>query len=809
MKTRSVLAVLVCSMLLFTACVPSLPFISSDADEEEVVRPPVRSIERPTVAVERGTIVDAVRVLGRVVAESEESLFFKQNGRLKGIYVQYNQAVVAGTLLADLETGALETQIQNSELSLQDQERNLSKARTQAATGQADVTLAELAVDQAERDLEKALEALTEAQAGPTALERAQAQTAYTIANSNHAAALKALERAERDLAAYRSGAPVDLKVQRELALSNAEEAVRAAQTRLEQVQSGNPESSVLGQESALRAREEALERANQAVNDEREDLKNEIGKFADGYREALRKFAVDFEEELDEVFSAIKQLGRFASDARDPFERLLDEFDELQLSFRDALNASEESDEDGSTVVLQEHQRALQRFIDELNLGVMAKALDELDAAPSEADEEASTEDSPTVEEQLEGLSGAALARKALDFVQIALLEAKAEDRNLSSTIARLEDAQELLDEFNKDVRDEAEMKIEERNAQLLAPPPAGTEMALLWTNREKAKLDLQAAQLALDEGKAQASESVPVAQAGLDRARFELELAQEALANVEDELKLAYDTAEVDLLEAEAALEEAEETWTTIQSGVVPDKLQDAEAEVARKEAALQRAQASLEQAVINAEDAGNVLKLENDLKRARANHELLLEQLADARLVAPFDGVIQFIKGKAGEPVSAYGPIIGLADPTVLIITADISDDDTPKVALDQVADITLDAFSSEILKGTITKLPTSLVTTQGVIQDRSINLLVDWPKAGAEIGMLARITITVQHKDDVLKVPIESVKRSGRRTFVEFMDGDIKRAKNVEIGIQTETEVEILSGLEEGFVILQGQ
>ena len=174
-----------------------------------------------------------------------------------------------------------------------------------------------------------------------------------------------------------------------------------------------------------------------------------------------------------------------------------------------------------------------------------------------------------------------------------------------------------------------------------------------------------------------------------------------------------------------------------------------------------------------------------------------------------MAPFDGVIQFIKGKAGEPVSAYGEIIGLADPTKLIITADLSDDDSPKVALEQVADITLDAFSSEILKGIITKLPTSLVTTQGVIQDRSIRIEVDWPKEGAEIGMLARVTITVQQKDDVLKVPIESVKRSGRRTYVEYMDGDIKRAKNVETGIQTETEVEILSGLEEGFVILQGQ
>ena len=318
------------------------------------------------------------------------------------------------------------------------------------------------------------------------------------------------------------------------------------------------------------------------------------------------------------------------------------------------------------------------------------------------------------------------------------------------------------------------------------------------------------------MDQDKAQASQAIPVAQAGLEKARFDLEQAKLALQEVEQALISSLNTAELNFNAAQAAvnkakadLDIAQEAWDIVQSGVDPEKVRDAEINVSIGEAALLKAQAAQEQALINATDAGNVTKLENDLKRARANHALLLERLEDARLMAPFDGVIQFIKGKAGETVSAYGPIIGLADPTILIVTADISEDDTPKLALDQVADLTLDAFPSVVLKGLITKLPTSLVTTQGVIQDRSIRMYVDWPQAGAEIGMLARVTITVQHKNDVLKVPIESVKRSGRRTFVEFMDGDIKRAKNVEIGIQTETEVEILSGLEEGFVILQGQ
>ena len=267
MNIRSASAILLTGVLLLSACVPSLPFISGGDEPEEVVRRPVRSVDRPTVKVVRGSIIDAVRVLGRVVAENEESLFFKQNGRLKGIYVQYNQAVVEGTLLADLETGNLETAIQNSELSLQDLERTLTKARTQAASGEADVTIAKLAVEQAERDIEKAREALAEAQGGPTSSEYAQAQTAYTKAAADLAAAENALllaqgafAKAQKDITDYGDGAPVDLQIEREIALSNAEQAFNAAQTRLSRLQSGVADTSVLNAEGQLNVAQTAVD---------------------------------------------------------------------------------------------------------------------------------------------------------------------------------------------------------------------------------------------------------------------------------------------------------------------------------------------------------------------------------------------------------------------------------------------------------------------------------------------------------------------------------------------------------------------
>jgi macrolide-specific efflux system membrane fusion protein len=686
-KTRSLLAIFVSSLLLFTACVPSIPFISGGDQEEETVQAPVRPpVDRPTVAVERGAIIDAVRVLGRVVAENEEGLFFKQNGRLKGIYVQYNQPVIAGTLLADLETGTLETAIQNSDLSLQDLERTLAKARTEAASGQADVTIATLAVEQAQRDLDKARETLAESQGGPTSTEFAQAQTAYTKANADLAAAENAVQlareaytKAQQDIDNYRAGGAVDLRVQREIALSNAEQAYNAAQARVNQLQSGGEDTSVLNAQGNLQT-------AQRAVDEELMKLHNEI------------------------------------------FEQ-------------------------------NERIKNAQKLID---------------------DDDADEGD----------------RKKARE---VTIPEARWEINIRQCQIVGSTECRQMM----------AYPNLGEKSPSPVTEPLPNTEMARKW-------IALQTAKVAYDQARAQSANPLPEAQANLEKAGFDLEQARQALQEVESELAKALRTAELNLDAKDAAvgkarddLDIAKEALDKVQSGVDTEKVRDAELDVANKEANLLKAQVNLNLVLANAEDKGNVAKLENDLKRSRASHQLLLDQLADSRLIAPFDGVIQFIKGKAGESVSAYGEIIGLADPTKLIISADLSEDDAAKVALEQVADITLDAFSSETLKGVITKLPTSLVTTQGVIQDRSITLEIDWPKEGAEIGMLARVTITVQHKNDVLKVPIESVKRSGRRTFVEYMDGDIKRAKNVELGIQTETEVEILSGLEEGFVILQGQ
>ena len=74
--------------------------------------------------------------------------------------------------------------------------------------------------------------------------------------------------------------------------------------------------------------------------------------------------------------------------------------------------------------------------------------------------------------------------------------------------------------------------------------------------------------------------------------------------------------------------------------------------------------------------------------------------------------------------------------------------------------------------------------------------------EFSREGMGIGMLTRLKIVVQVKDDVLKVPLMAVRTVNNRDFVETIIDGQRRSLPVTVGIQSDTEIEILDGLEAG-------
>src|SRR6185312_11784807 len=87
-------------------------------------------------------------------------------------------------------------------------------------------------------------------------------------------------------------------------------------------------------------------------------------------------------------------------------------------------------------------------------------------------------------------------------------------------------------------------------------------------------------------------------------------------------------------------------------------------------------------------------------------------------------------------------------------------------------------------------------------KGTVVDTSPKVTPQWPGPGAELGQLANVTITVQKKDNVLKIPTSTVNKINNRTFVMLDDNGRQRPVDITIGIQTDQETEVLTGLTAG-------
>ena len=329
------------------------------------------------------------------------------------------------------------------------------------------------------------------------------------------------------------------------------------------------------------------------------------------------------------------------------------------------------------------------------------------------------------------------------------------------------------------------------------------GAENALQKLQQAQPPLDIRVAELVIEQAQANlaAAQQGPSGDA-IRRLRHQIAQRQRAVAAVE----AAFPSAE-------AALESAQLRLAELKEGAAADaEYQQARYRLQVAESAYNAARIRLEQAARTAEQAVkanalSILEAERSAEVAAMDLAWVEEQIAKAQIFAPFDGVIARIEVRPVKNVNAFQPIIKVSNQDELVIRASLSQSDIPKLALGQTAKITINDFPGVILDGVLVGLPAQYATAQADISDNSAIFQVEWPKAGAEVDMRARLEIAIQHREDTLVVPTRVIHSTGRRRYVETLEDGVKRTRNVELGIVGDDIVEILDGLEEGMVVIE--
>ncbi len=198
-----------------------------------------------------------------------------------------------------------------------------------------------------------------------------------------------------------------------------------------------------------------------------------------------------------------------------------------------------------------------------------------------------------------------------------------------------------------------------------------------------------------------------------------------------------------------------------------------------------------------------------LELDVERVGLDIEDTERKIAEAQLIAPFDGELLSVAIHPGDGASAFSTVMVLADPSQLEVTAELGSDDLSEMSIGQKATISLRSRPEENYEGQVRQLPYpygggTVETDEG---DTAVRISFDDPEVELEMGELANVTIVLEEKKDVLWLPPAALRSFQGRTFVVVQEEDGgQRRLDLRTGIESEDRVEILEGLAAGQVVV---
>lgn len=191
--------------------------------------------------------------------------------------------------------------------------------------------------------------------------------------------------------------------------------------------------------------------------------------------------------------------------------------------------------------------------------------------------------------------------------------------------------------------------------------------------------------------------------------------------------------------------------------------------------------------------------------DLQRETLQLEDMEEKLAKSRLYAPISGVVTFADSlNTGDIVNAYQTIVTVADRSDLQLTY-VAADSKDLLPIEAGMPVSL-KYKGKDYAGKVLQSPSNAPTAadEATVERQAVTIIIgmDDPPDGVQIGHSAELTIPLQRRENVILLPRSAIRSYMGRSYVQIADGDRRKEVDVELGLSTPTQVEIVHGLEEG-------
>lgn len=194
------------------------------------------------------------------------------------------------------------------------------------------------------------------------------------------------------------------------------------------------------------------------------------------------------------------------------------------------------------------------------------------------------------------------------------------------------------------------------------------------------------------------------------------------------------------------------------------------------------------------------GSIRQLELKVASAQRTLEEKRTAVDELTVKAPIDGKLSGFTVKVGDKLDAKAQVGKVADYGAMEMKISVDELDVAKMQAGQPVTITFDALPGKRYEGKVAKVALE-GTVRNDIATFDVTVQIQNP-AGLLAGMNGSAEIAIAQRENVLTVPAQAVRTIGGRSIVQVLEDGKAAQIEVQVGLRTTTDVEIVSGLTEG-------
>ena len=244
---------------------------------------------------------------------------------------------------------------------------------------------------------------------------------------------------------------------------------------------------------------------------------------------------------------------------------------------------------------------------------------------------------------------------------------------------------------------------------------------------------------------------------------------------------------------------------------------KLAELESNVDQMRMALERINLQANADIVQAE--ADLKAKETELRQQRSKFEKLEQQLTKTKIYAPRDGLVVYatsVQGggrhrrteplQEGQAIRERQELIYLPSAESMMAEIQIHESSLEKVRIGQPVRVTVDALAGQVFNGRVAKIAplpdaeSAWINPDLKVYPTEIHLEGVCPEL--RTGMNCQAEIIVEQHAQATYVPVQAVMRIGNQPTVYVRRGRAFEPCSIEIGLDNNSMVNVLSGLEPG-------